>query len=271
MQGHPQRLFIRGKLPREKGRKFLCVIGSRRWTGYGRDAVNKIIAGLQGYPISIVSGLAIGIDSIAHLAALDTGLHCVVFPGSSLGWNKLYPQTHLNLAKRVVESGGALISRWANDYPTGKWAFPSRNVLMAGIADAVLVVEAGYRSGSLMTAKHAEEFDRDVLAIPGSINACQSYGTHMLIRSGAALITSAEDVIEALGFPRPKPGTIAKSRIAQLDMESKAIMKIISMEETSVDDLSDKLLLPITTVNQKITLLEMEGLIQREGGMIKQA
>ncbi len=270
MHRPPKKLYIRGKMPGSKDQRYLCVVGSRRWTTYGRDAVHKIVRGLKGYPISIVSGLALGIDSIAHMAALEAGLHCLAFPGSCLEWDKIYPSSHEVLAKRIVASGGALVSQWDAESLMGTWAFPSRNVLMAGISDATLVVEAAYRSGSLMTAKHAEEFHRDVLAIPGSINSAQSYGPHMLIREGARIISSAEDVLKALGFNVSRSGAAKLAeKIETLDPISAIIMKELLLEERTTDILAEKIGLSSSALNEKLTLLELEGLIKIEGSMVK--
>ncbi|MCX6716124.1 MAG: DNA-processing protein DprA [Candidatus Taylorbacteria bacterium] len=269
MHNPPARLYIRGKLATFKDQKYLCVVGSRLWTTYGRDTVNKVIGGLKGYPISIVSGLALGIDGIAHEVALETGLHCVGFPGSSLEWNALYPPTHLQLAKNIIDSGGALLSKWRSDYPTGSWAFPERNRFMAGISHATLIIEAGQRSGSLMTAKHAEEYDRDVLAVPGSIFGAHSYGPHMLIKRGAAIITSANDILEALGFESSKNGIMASARLDTLDSISRTIIEIISLGEITIDDLALRTGIPIHTLNEKLVSLELEGLIRNNSDLLK--
>jgi len=237
--------------------------------------VRKIVGGLRGYPISIVSGLAIGIDSIAHIAALEAGLHCVAFPGSTLAWKDIYPPAHVDLAKRIVGNGGALVSQWDIGYPTDKWAFPSRNLVMAGLSHATLIVEAAYRSGSLMTAEHAEKCHRDVFAIPGPINAANSYGPHMLIKDGAALIRSAEDVLTELGFIVPDPGKSGGStwldpmRNSSLDALSRSILDNISREEMSIDALLEKTRATPVELNGKVSALELEGLIKVEGGMVK--
>ena len=275
MSGSPKKLYYRGVFPAPKGQKYLCVVGSRKWTSYGRDAVRKIVGGLRGYPISIVSGLAIGIDSIAHIAALEAGLHCVAFPGSTLDWKDVYPPAHVDLAKRIVKNGGALVSQWDIGYPTDKWAFPSRNLVMAGLSHATLIVEAAYHSGSLMTAEHAEKCHRDVFAIPGPINAANSYGPHMLIKNGAALIRSAEDVLHELGFIVPHTGNangyapIDPRRRSSFDALSRSILDNISREEMSIDALLEKTQASSVELNGKVSSLELEGLIRIEEGVVK--
>lgn len=271
MKSPPRKLFLRGRFPAPGNQKYLCVVGSRSWSVYGRDSVRRIIGGLAGYPITIVSGLAVGIDSIAHLAALEAGLHCVAFPGSSLDWDEIYPANHIYLARRIVEKGGALLSEWQPGYPTAKWAFPSRNRLMAGLSHATLIIEAGRRSGSLMTAKHAEDLHRDVFAVPGHIHAPQSYGTHMLIQRGAALITGSRDVLLELGFRVPKAGLGGRidvpAAVAQ-DGLAVSILKLLSLEDSNTEIIFEKTGVSAQVLNETLSLLELEGLITVEGSAI---
>ncbi len=261
MPGSPRKLYIRGHFPVDEDRKYLCVVGSRDWTTYGRDSVNKILSGLRGYPISIVSGLALGIDSIAHMAALDAGLHCIAFPGSTLEWKAIYPPAHTRLAREIVDKGGALVSQWRVGYDTGKWAFPARNKLMAGLSHATLIVEAGKGSGSLMTAKHAEEYDRDIMAIPGPISNSHSYGPHMLIKNGALMVSSARDVLENFGFEANKLSSETLSIVEKLDQDSRSIIEVLKISEYTIDHLSEKLRMSPTKLNEKLAYLELEGLV----------
>lgn len=271
MQSPPGKLYLLGEMATAPDQRYLCVVGSRKPSAYGKECIARIVSGLQGYPISIVSGLAFGIDSLAHITALKVGLHCVAFPGSSLEWDLIYPREHVGLARKIIESGGALLSKWESDYPTGKWAFPARNVLMAGISHATLVIEAGKGSGSLMTAKHAEDFDRDVLAIPGKIEAPLSYGPHMLIKKGAILVESAEDVLRELGFKtivKDSPH-IVKVAPEQLDILSGAILSALTYEESTMDMLIERTGANLGSINEKISLLELRGLIRVDEGMIR--
>ena len=165
----PKRLLIRGTFPDISKYKFLTVVGSRNYTSYGEDACRTLIAGLKGYPVVIVSGLANGIDRISHEAALDTGLITVSFPGSGLDDTVLYPKAQYQLAMQILHSGGALVSEFENDFKSTLWSFIQRNRLMAGLSHATLVIEAKHKSGSRVTAKLATDYNRDVLAVPGSI------------------------------------------------------------------------------------------------------
>lgn len=197
--GPPSELYIRGALPPPEN-VCLTVIGSRRATPYGREATETLIAGLAGYPISIVSGLALGIDSIAHESAILAGLHTVAFPGSSLDDDNIYPPSKRTLAEKILAAGGCLLS----EYPAGThampWMFPERNRLMAGMSRATLLIEAGEKSGTLITAYLALDYNRDVLVVPGNIFSPLSVGLHRLLRDGAAPVSSSADILEALGF-----------------------------------------------------------------------
>ena len=137
----PDTLYFRGVSPKlhENDVKFLCVVGSRKYSQYGKTVCEKLITGLRGYPVGIVSGLALGIDAIAHRAALDASLYTIAVPGSGLGWNTLYPRSHNSLAKRILLSGGTLLSEYEENIQATPYTFPKRNRVMAGLCHAVLV------------------------------------------------------------------------------------------------------------------------------------
>ena len=198
----PKTLDIIGDMPPDD-MKFLCVVGARRHSHYGRDACASLIAGLRGYPVVIVSGLAIGIDSIAHEAAIAAGLKTVAFPGSGLSAKMLYPTSRRALAQAIIDSGGALASPFKRDDPAAPWFFPARNRLMAGMCHATLIVEARADSGTMITANAALEFGRDVLAVPGSIFSEMSHGPNALFSHGGAAVSSSRDILEMLGLMEP--------------------------------------------------------------------
>ena len=195
----PGRLWIRGILPAEET-KFLAVVGSRAMTHYGQEACEKLITGLAGYPISIISGLALGVDACAHKAALAAGLHTIAIPDSSLDDSVISPRTNLGLAKEILKEGGALISEQEPLHKPWLKEFPSRNRLMVGMSDAVLIIEAGQKSGTLITARLASEYNRDLLCIPHRIGDPHAFGPHLFIRLGAVLVTEPLHILEALGI-----------------------------------------------------------------------
>lgn len=195
----PETLWVRGALPDSTFKK-LAVVGSRALTPYGQEACESLLAGLKGYPISIISGLALGGDACAHRAALAAGLHTVAIPGSGLNDRVISPQTNLALAKEILASGGALLSEHPPPETARPAYFPSRNRIVVGLSDAVLVIEAGERSGTLITARLASDYNRSLMCVPHRIGDPNSEGSHQFIRLGAELVTSSEHLLETLGL-----------------------------------------------------------------------
>lgn len=195
----PMQLWMRGSLP-PSSQKYLTVVGSREVSLYGREACASLIAGLSGYPITIVSGLALGTDACAHEAALAAGLHTIAFPGSGLNDAVIAPRTNFNLSQRILASGGALLSEYAPDQGAQPWMFPARNRLMVGIAHAVLMIEAGERSGTLITARLAGDYNRELLCVPHRLTDEHGYGAEVFLRIGATMVTKPLHILEALGL-----------------------------------------------------------------------
>src|SRR3989344_1580568 len=264
----PKDLWIVGELP-PADYAYLCIVGSRKFTTYGKDCCERIISGLKGYPIVIVSGLALGIDAIAHKCAVANGLRTLVLPGSGLSENAMYPKTNAILAREIVAKGGCLMSEFPPDFKATLWGFPMRNRLMAGISKAILVVEAEERSGTMITARLATEYNRDLLAVPGSIFSPYSKGTNKLIRLGAVPVTSADDVLEALGFKIDETTKLATLFDDALP-EEKSVLKILS-EPMPRDDLIRTMKLPIAEANSLLSVMEIKGLIKEELGEIRAA
>ena len=183
----PKSLFFKGT-PAPKDATFLAVVGSRQYTDYGKRVCEKLIRELAGYNISIVSGLALGIDSIAHKAALDVGLHTIAVPGSGLSSNVLYPSSHRNLAERIVKNGGLLLSELDPETRAAPYTFPKRNRVIIGLSHGVLIIEAKKKSGTMISARLASEYNRDVLTVPHSIYSTKAEGPHYLLKNGAGLI-----------------------------------------------------------------------------------
>jgi DNA processing protein len=259
----PKALFLAGTLPQE-GNKLLCIVGSRKHTSYGKEVTEAVIAGLRGYPISIVSGLALGIDSIAHRAALRSGLHTIAIPGSGLDPAVLYPQSHRGLAEEIIGAGGALLSEFENDFSATPWSFPKRNRLMAGMSHATLVIEAETKSGTLITSRLATEYNRDVGAVPGSIFSKQSEGPHMLIRLGATPIRSAADCLEILGF---NPSNTEPKAYEGETPQEKVILDLLT-EGKARDDIIRESGLPVQIVASTLAVLEIKGVIGESMGEI---
>ncbi len=257
----PEKIYLKGNLPSSDS-KILAVVGSRKHSEYGKSVCEKLIKGLSGYNICIVSGLALGIDSIAHRTALDSSLQTIAFPGSGLDESVMYPKSHINLAREIVDKGGGLISEFEMKQEGSLWTFPKRNRLMAGISHATLIIEAEIQSGTLITSKHASEYNRDVGVVPGSILSSLSDGPNMLLRIGAIPIRNSNDILEMLGIKTKDETTDSMQIKIPIDLteNEKIIYEIKSRGIKNINELIEKSNLNIKDFNIAMTGLEIKGL-----------
>lgn len=262
----PERLFMRGIFP-DENKKFLCVVGARHCSTYGIQVCSSIIRSLAGYNIVIVSGLAIGIDSLAHRTALEVGLPTVAVPGSGLNWDVIHPKANVGLAEEIVVQGGALLTEFLPDHKARAYDFPLRNRIMAGISHAILVIEASLSSGTLITAKLALDYNRDVLAVPGSIFSKQSEGSHMLLSKGACLVRSYKDVLQILGFETDNDLLREKS-YSNCSQTEKHVLSLLD-SPCNKDELIARCGSDIRDIAVAISLLEMKGYIGIMNGEIR--
>jgi DNA processing protein len=260
----PEKMRIVGELPQTE--KYLCVVGSRRYSEYGREVCEKLIEGLRGQPITIVSGLALGMDAIAHRSALRAGLKTIAVPGSGLGEKALYPVTNRILAEEIVESGGALLSEFPDDWLPRLWSFPQRNRIMAGMCHAVLIIEAELKSGTLITSKYAIEYNRDVFTVPNSIFSKTSEGPHMLLRLGATPITQSSDIVSALGL-KVHEDLFNKRDYSECSTDEHEVISILK-EPKSRDEIIRLLNKPIYVTQTILASMEIKELIQESMGEI---
>jgi DNA processing protein len=258
----PKTLYIRGSMP-DPDLTYLAIVGSRNYTSYGKDICEKLIRGLQGYPIVIVSGLALGIDSIAHRTALNVGLKTIAFPGSGLDDKVIYPKTNIFLAKEIIENRGCLISEFEPNFISTLYSFPQRNRLMAGMSKAVLIIEAEEKSGTLITARLALDYNKDVLAVPGSAFSSNSNGTNWLIKQGATPITKSEDILEALGFKIEKPELSDEEKYADCSKEEIMVINLLR-EPRERDDLIREMKMDVAQANALLSIMELKELIKEE-------
>ena len=259
----PKKLWLEGQLP-DADYIYLTVVGSRRHSRYGQEAAEKLIADLSGYPIAIVSGLAIGLDAIAHEAALAAGLPTVAVPGSGLDRTVLHPPSNRQLADKIVAAGGALLSELEPRAPAGIHTFPRRNRIMAGLAKAVLIIEASEKSGTLITARLALDYNREVLAVPGSIFAPAAFGPNQLIRQGATPITTGEELLLALGFESTdEAGTIIPDNLSRPEQ---LVIELLTFESQPRDELIKQLKLSPSEVNSLLAAMEIKGLVRESMG-----
>lgn len=254
----PKELYYRGKLP-AKNLKLLTVVGSRKYTTYGKQVVDELISGLAGYPIGIVSGLALGIDSLAHEAALRTGLYTLAVPGSGVDDSVMYPPAHKQLARRILEAGGGLMNEFEPTFKATKWSFPQRNRLVAGIAHAVLLVEAGEKSGTLITARMTADYNRELLVVPGSIFSSNSKGVHQFLKLGATPVTCSADILEVLHLAETEPEqTTSQPALPTLSPPEQLVLQHLH-EPIHRDELIRQLGIPISEASQLLMMMELTG------------
>lgn len=251
----PTTLTYRGALPPAE-LALLSVVGSRKYTSYGAQVVDSLIDGLRGLPLGIVSGLALGIDSLAHEAALRNHLYTLAIPGGGLADEVIYPARHRRLAHRILEAGGGLLSEFASDFQATKWSFPQRNRLVAGMSHATLLIEAGEKSGTLITARMAVDYNRELLVVPGSIFSANSRGTHQFMKLGATPVTTSDDIALALGIAEMNPAPAQPSLV--LSAEESHIYALLS-EPLHRDELVRKSQLDTRTAVQTLMMMELRG------------
>ncbi|MBL4644476.1 MAG: DNA-protecting protein DprA [Candidatus Pacebacteria bacterium] len=269
MADSPKSLYVQGTLP-SRETKLLAVVGSRKCTSYGRDVVDFLLEGLRGYDISIVSGLALGIDGHAHAAALRSGLHTIAVPGSGLSESVLYPQSHAHLARQILEHGGALLSEFEPEERAAPWTFPKRNRIMAGMSHAILVIEATERSGTLITARLATEYNRDLLVVPGSIFAQSSKGAHQFLKLGATPVTTSKDILVALGFSLEEQEDEPTVDFSNFSKQECEILELLA-NPMSRDELLSQLSFSVTEANILLSKLELDGVIVEKLGTLRRA
>ncbi|MBI5841855.1 MAG: DNA-protecting protein DprA [Chloroflexi bacterium] len=258
----PPVLYIRGEyLPDDLFA--VAVVGTRRVTPYGRQVTEEIAAFLAANGMTVISGLARGVDAVAHSAALKAGGRTIGVLGS--GVDKIYPPEHRALAEQMMERGG-IISDYAPGTPPDASNFPPRNRIISGLSLAVVVVEAGETSGALITAEFAAEQGREVFAVPGSILAPQSKGTNKLIQRGALPLLSANDLMQALDLTRVGEQKTAR-KILPADETEARLMNVLGNEPLHVDEIRNQAELPIEKVSAALVLMELKGMVRQVGGM----
>lgn len=260
----PPVLFIRGTLP-DSQRPHLAVVGSRHPSSYGQTVVRDLIEPLAESGVVIVSGLAYGIDALAHRAAIEKRGATIAVLGAGLDHDNIYPTQHRALASSIVAAGGALVSEFPIGTHALKQHFPFRNRVIAGLCRATLVIEAAAKSGSLITARSALESGREVLAVPGSIHSSLSEGPNNLIKMGATPVTAIDDILQSFGLVKPN----AKPQDAYVpgSREEKTLRDLLSQDPLHIDELVDRSALPAKTVTATLTLMEMKSAARHIGGM----
>ena len=288
----PKELYFAGRVP-DYERKFLCVVGSRKYSSYGKEVVSMLLSELRGLPITLVSGLALGIDSIAHRLAIQNNLPTIAIPGSGLSPEALHPASHAQLAEEIVLSGGTLFSEYKPDFKATQWSFPQRNRIMAGMSHATLIIEAEQKSGTMITAKLTTEYNRELLCVPGSILSPMSEGPNMFLRLGATLVRNGNDILEALGigklglnyesritnqanentlpFRSEEQGSAGLEKYADCSEKELLILNLLS-EPIPKDELIRRAAthnLSVAETQTTLTLLELKGHIEEKLGELR--
>jgi DNA processing protein len=259
----PPVLFIRGELV--SGDDFaVAIVGTRRATPYGREVTAAMAGELGSLGCTIVSGLALGIDAVAHRAALEAGGRTIAVLGS--GPDVIYPSEHRQLAARIIENGCLL-----SEYPPGRKPdaqnFPARNRLISGLSRGIVVVEAPERSGALITADFAADQGRDVFVVPGSVLAATSDGANRLLRDGARPVRNAADVLEDLGIdPQGRPVAVQRM-LPAMDDNERRVLAALSTEPQHVDDVAVISGLPVSVVSAGLVMLELKGAARNAGAL----
>jgi len=258
----PPLLYVRGSLEPEDAWA-VAVVGTRRASGYGREVTRRLVTALARSGITVVSGLARGVDGVAHRVALEAGGRTIAVLGC--GVDQIYPPEHRELARRIAERG-ALISEYPLGTPPEARNFPPRNRIISGLSLGVLITEAGRGSGALITADYAAEQGRDVFAVPGSILTAGSAGTNRLIQDGAKLVLEAADILRELNLTMVAEQAEARQVFPETEMEA-ALLAHLSAEPVHVDELGRAIGLPIAEITSTLTLMELKGLVRQVGGM----
>jgi DNA processing protein len=256
-------LYVQGEL-QESDQLAIAVVGTRRLTAYGRQVTQDLVSGLVRHNITIVSGLARGIDAVAHKTAVEMGGRTIAVLGSGL--DAIYPAEHRQLAQHIANGHGALLSEYGLGVQPEAKNFPPRNRIISGLSVGVLIVEAAERSGALITASFAAEQNRDLFAVPGNINSPASKGPNQLIQQGARLVMRVEDILEELNVHLVAEQTAVQMALPE-SAEEIALYAHLSSQPVHIDDLSRVSGLPTGMVSSTLTIMELKGMVQQVGGM----
>jgi DNA processing protein len=241
------------------------VVGTRRPTSYGREAAARLSSGLAQARITIVSGLAVGIDTVAHHSALQSGGRTIAVLGSGL--DIIYPSENRRLVEQIVAEGkGAVVSEFPLGTPPDAMNFPSRNRIISGLSLGVLVVEAGVKSGALITSSFALEQGREVFAIPGPITSKMSEGPNNLLKRGAKCVTTPDDILEELNMQMVSEHVEAV-RALPSDPTERELLRLLQDTPLHIDELTENSGLPSSTVSSVLTMMELKGMVRHLGGM----
>lgn len=260
----PTVLYIKGKL-KENDELAIAIVGSRKCSSYGREVAEKFSEELASLGITIVSGLARGIDTVSHASALAAGGRTIAVLGCGL--DSVYPPENIGLASEIIKKGSALISEYPLGYPAIPTNFASRNRIISGLSRGVLVIEGAEKSGTLLTVGHAADQGREVFAVPGEIFSPLSFAPHYLLKNGAKLVASPNDILEEMGWGKTGQRENVRSIIPGSPEEEK-ILNFLENEALHLDELARISNLDIGVVSARLTVMELKGIVKNMGGGI---
>lgn len=257
----PKALYVKGGFS-SKDEIAIGIVGTRNYTSYGKQVTENIAGDLAKTGITIVSGLAKGIDTWAHKAALERNGRTIAVLGSAVDSKSVYPSCNRKLADKITENG-AVISEYPQEVKSERWFFAQRNRIISGLSLGILVVEAPEKSGALITAACALEQNREVFAIPGSIYSKNSIGTNKLIQMGAKLVTKANDILEELNLPLIEE---EKKSFKPKTKQEEILLNILTKEPIHIDEITKKSKLDTRLVSSTLIMLELKGIVKNTGG-----
>jgi DNA processing protein len=260
----PPLLYCRGEIFKSQDEFTLAVVGTRKITPYGEQITKDLVRELTQNGLTIVSGLALGIDALAHKTCLEAQGRTIAVLGNGL--DSIYPASNLPLARRILDTGGLIVSEFPLGTPSFKSNFPHRNRIISGLALGTLVIEAATGSGSLITASIALDQNREIFAVPGPINSSASKGTNELIKQGAIPVSSAQDIIQALNLELAKDFSRVREILAD-NLGEEIIIKLLDNANLTIDELIKKSKLDAKEINSILVGMELKGKVRKIGGL----
>jgi DNA processing protein len=263
--GPPEQLYVRGDTALLNDARLLAVVGSRMVSTYTKQAVPRLLNPVVKAGVSIVSGLAYGVDSMAHRVSIENNRKTIAVLGSGIDETSIYPKKNIKLARQIIKLGGAVISEYEPGTPALPGHFPARNRIISGLCRATLIVQAAERSGSLITARHALEANREVMAVPGPITDSKAVGTNKLIRDGATPVIEAQDILDQFDITIATPTTLHQN--IMLNAQENKILAQLSDEPKHIDDIQEATKISISSLSATLVKLEIYDCAEHVGGM----
>ena len=259
----PKKLYYKGNWNSALFNNCLAVVGSRKMTSYGKQVTKKLVGEIAAAEITIVSGFMYGIDATSHRAAIDFGGRTIaVMP---CGINIIHPEYQEELYNDILKNKGLIISEFEGDFAPAPWTYPKRNRIVAGLSKAILVVEAGLKSGSLITADFAKKYKRKICAVPGQITSETSKGTLQLIQNGAIMATSAKDILEYfdIEWKKKQPALMGRGSLNGVEWQ---IIEQLEREPLEIDILARTIGMPISKLGTTLSMMQLKGFVFQEEG-----